>query len=307
MASIVYQVLDTLDRCLVPEMNRERIINEKIPTTRNAMKKDKKEKWDHLIFSYSTFDSYKNRCIHFAKYCKKEFEIKQLNEIKAKMIKSYFEERKDLSNWTKKSDYSAISKLENALKNRNWISKDDSFQVDMKELAISDRKLKDRKKGGPYSDKELDSIKKNITSENAKEYVDFIEASGARIHEALQLKLEDIDFTNSIIRLTGKGGKERHIKADKTYLNALKQKIRTNDSKNKVFADISARAVEKAVEKACKKAEIKNKGVHSIRANVAVKRYNKLRSKGYSENDAKKKISNFLGHNRKSVLRYYLN
>lgn len=305
MASIVYQTLDSLERCLVPEMEEERIKEEKIPLSRHDMKQDQEDKWNHLIFSYSTFTTYKNRCIHFAKYCKKNYDIKKLNEIKSEMVKSYFKDRKENSEWTQKGDYSAISKLENVLKNRNWISKDDSFQVDMEKLPIKDRKLENRKKGGPYSNEELKTIKENVTPNSAKKYIEFIEKTGARISEARKLKFKDINFTTNKIEIKGKGGKVRLVKVDKNYITKIKSLLEDKDINDKILPERTKGAINQAIKNACKGTTVKARGTHSIRANTAVKRYTKLLLEGYSEKEAKKKISKFLGHNRKSVLRYY--
>ncbi|MFW6026298.1 MAG: hypothetical protein ACOCRX_08140 [Candidatus Woesearchaeota archaeon] len=49
-------------------------------------------------------------------------------------------------------------KLENCLKERNWIDNKSSFVLSSKELNIPNRKLKNRKNGGLYKESELDLI-----------------------------------------------------------------------------------------------------------------------------------------------------
>ena len=210
MGSVKYQVVDSLQKNTVPMMDQKRIDAEKIPTSRHEMKQQNgEEKFNHLIFSYSSYETYRDRCIVFAEYCKENYDISELREITAEMVKEFFEDRKELSEWTKQADYSAISKLENCLENRNWISEGEKFQVDVEELPINERKLENRQKGGPYLQEQVEAIKEEIPTEIV-EVVEIVEETGARIHELNNPYPPEI-IDSERVKLVGKGGKERIV------------------------------------------------------------------------------------------------
>ncbi len=52
--------------------------------------------------------------------------------------------------------------------------------------------------------------------------VEFLYATGARVSEAVGLKFEDIDLTESVVRLSGKGQKQRLVPIGKCAVRALR-------------------------------------------------------------------------------------
>lgn len=52
--------------------------------------------------------------------------------------------------------------------------------------------------------------------------VEFLYATGARVSEAVSLKFEDIDLTESVVRLSGKGQKQRLVPIGKCAVRALR-------------------------------------------------------------------------------------
>lgn len=308
VASITFQVVDTLDKNAVFNMDQKRIESEKIPTTRKQVKDSHDpKKWNHLIHSYSTLKTYKDRSIVFAKHCKKEYGIKQLNEITPKMTKEFFEKRKEkgLTPSTLKSDRAALVKLENCLKERNWIPNESSFVPSSKELGIPIRRIKDRIRGGLYKNSELDSIIKEV-SEATKDYIKFIRGTGARMKGASTIKKKDIDLKKNKIILKEKGGYSREISISDDLNSWLKKIAKGKDLDNKLLPERTDRAIQKQVQKACEKLKIKPKGLHRMRATHAYNLYKKLLNEGYDEKKAKKIVSEHLGHHRLSVIRHYL-
>lgn len=308
MASIIYQVVDTLKRNTVPLINKEKIEAEKIPTKKHTVKKSKNpDKWNHLIFSFKTYDTYKNRAIVFAKYCKKEFGIKQLNEITPKMTKDFFKKRKNEGKtaYTLNGDRAALVKLENCIKKRKWISNESNFVLSSEELGIPIRKKENRLRGEIYINSELDLIKQEV-SEATKKYIKFISGTGARIKEASTIKKKDIDFEKNQITLKGKGGYSRKIPISNDFKQWLKEIIEDKSTNDKVLPERTDRAIQKQVRKACKNLEIKPLGLHRMRATYAYNLYKELLEKGYNDKEARKIVSERLGHHRLSVVSNYL-
>jgi len=308
VASITFQVLDTFKKNSVFEMSKEQIESEKIPQSRYAVKKsDDPEKWNHLIFSYNTLDTYKNRAIPFAKYCKKEFGIKKLSEITPEMTKKFFKKRKEegKSAWTLQGDRAALKKLENCMKKRDWISDESNFVPTAKKLGIPIRKKENRIRGEIYTDSEIDAIIEEV-SEATKKYIKFIRGSGARMKGASTIKKKDINFAEKKIKLKEKGGYSRKISISDDFNDWLEKITKEKDLNDKILPERTDRAVQKQVEEACEKLKIKPLGLHRIRASHAYNLYKKLLKNDYSDKEARKIVSEHLGHHRESVISYYL-
>jgi tyrosine recombinase XerC len=107
-------------------------------------------------------------------------------------------------------------------------------------------------------------------------------ASGMRISELVGLSYEDIDFENRIIRVTGKGNKQRNVLVNNTAMNALKaylsmkSKIHSNKADNRaIFVSrknvrLSARAVQYLFSKYLTQAGInKAASPHTLRHSFA--------------------------------------
>ena len=312
MASLIYQVVDTLKKNTVDMMNEDRIKAEKIPTKnydaqQQELKSDKKGKWNHLIFSYKTYETYRDRAIVFAKYVKKEFGVKKLNEITTEMTKSFFEERINKNSaWTLHGDRAALVKLENCMIERNWLSKESRFVLSSKELNIPDRKLENRQKKGLYTDLELDSIEKNV-SESVSKYVKFVRNTGSRIKGASTIKVKDLNFEDGNLILTEKGGYSRTIAISDDFQDWLKNLVKNKDSEDKVLPEMTDRNVTQQIKEVCKEQNIQTSGIHRVRATFARNMYNELRNRGYDSDKAKKTVSKHLGHHRMRVIRYYMN
>ena len=308
VASIIYQTVETLKRNVVDMIDQKRIKAEKIPTKKHAVKQlENPEKWNHLIFAYKTYDTYKNRAIVFAKFCKKEFGIKQLNEITPAMTKAFFEKRLEEGKtaWTLHGDRAALVKLENCLKQRNWISDESRFVLPSEELNIPDRKKENRIRGGLYTDSEIDAIEEEV-SESTKKYIKFVRGTGARIKGASTIKKKDIYLKNGNLLLKEKNGYPRIIPVSKDFQNWLKGLIEDKEDNQKVLPVRTDRNVQKQIRKACLNLEIKPKGIHRLRATFANNMYNELRKRGYTDKEAKKAVSEHLGHHRVRVIKSYL-
>ena len=109
-----------------------------------------------------------------------------------------------------------------------------------------------------------------------------IYATGMRVSELTNLKLSNIDFDEMIVRVVGKGSKERIIPINNSAFNALKEYIlehrnyllKTNDSDyvfiNNFGKKISRQGFFKIIKKLCKENGInKNVSPHTLRHSFA--------------------------------------
>ena len=129
----------------------------------------------------------------------------------------------------------------------------------------------------------LDSIKPSTPLEaRDKAILELLYATGMRLSELVSLNLEDVNLNEQLVRVKGKGKKERVIPFGKIALQSLNNylKLRNTINKGKVDARalflnyqgkrISPRSVERILEKYVKKLAIKRRvSPHSIRHSFA--------------------------------------
>jgi integrase len=311
VASLKYQIVDTLKKITVPmivENNPHRIENEKI-----SIKKHDAKIAMNWIFSYGSYERIRDSLIVFAKIIQEKYKIKNINELDQRMVKYYYKYRKDqkISPWTLHNDYYAVSKLEVAMKKRNWIGEDYRIQVNPRIAKLPKRKLENRIARGPYLEKEVDQIINYIFVKNERIYkiIKYIYISGARIEEALTVKVNHIDIENKIIHFYNtKGKRYRKIIIDNPKdLEFIKNIIKGKKNEDYILPRYSKTYIEKVVREANKELEIVNRKLHGFRAAKAIYLYNQYMTVINDKGKTKKIISKFLGHNRKEVLRFYLN
>ena len=127
----------------------------------------------------------------------------------------------------------------------------------------------------------------NIIPTKPNEYrniamLETIYATGMRVSELVNLKISDIDFNESLVRVMGKGSKERIVPINETASNALKIYIndyrnfllKTNDSEyifiNNFGKKISRVGFFKIIKQLCKENGInKNVSPHTLRHSFA--------------------------------------
>ena len=130
-------------------------------------------------------------------------------------------------------------------------------------------------------------------------------SAGLRASETLALKAEHIDGKRMLIKVTGKGGKERHTLLAKKLLPELREYYKTyrpeillfpSPRKGKPLTYETIRSVyEKAREKACVK---RGAGIHTLRHSFATH----LLEAGYDI----RKIQVLMGHTRLTTTMIYL-
>lgn len=127
---------------------------------------------------------------------------------------------------------------------------------------------------------------------------------GLRLEEIRRLKVADIDWDRQVIRINGKGSKQRDIPIDETFSPYLREHLADNPGLVYVFEGArkgkpySRRTVQKIYENACNKAKIIRKGgIHSLRHSYATH----LLEQGVDIN----KIKVLLGHSSVKTTQIY--
>lgn len=132
-----------------------------------------------------------------------------------------------------------------------------------------------------------------------------IYSAGLRASEVLVLKPEHIDSKRMLIKVTGKGGKERYTLLSKKLLPELRQYYRTYHPKILLFPShrkgrpLTYETIRSVYEKARKKAAVnRGVGVHTLRHSFATH----LLEAGYDI----RKIQVLMGHTRLTTTMIYL-
>ncbi|MFN4226719.1 MAG: tyrosine recombinase XerC [Candidatus Ratteibacteria bacterium] len=119
--------------------------------------------------------------------------------------------------------------------------------------------------------------KKNWQSLRDKAILEVLYSTGIRVGELVNLKIEDINFADEVIKVKGKGKKERIVPIGKTALNCLIEYIEKRPNKkerfvflNKYGKKITERSVERIVKKYMLISKInKNITPHTLRHTFA--------------------------------------
>lgn len=125
---------------------------------------------------------------------------------------------------------------------------------------------------------------------------------GLREDEIAGLKGEQIDKEQMLLQITGKGGRYRSVPAPENIISQL------NTSKQFLFTpSASWRAgFRRVVGEATKVLGIEISGVHRLRANFAQEKYQGFIVDGFTDLEARKRVSNLLGHARIDVTYKYV-
>ena len=245
---------------------------------------------DNLVMSvgYNDFLNYLENERNYSKLTVKSYRedleeflcITKLNDVycaSEEDIKKYY---KYLYNKSSSTVARKISTLKSYFK---YLSKNSNYDNLMVKF-----KLPKRKKSLPtflnYSDLEelINASGEGEYGERNRLVVEMLYATGVRVSELVNVKLSDVDFNEKMIRIHGKGNKERFVfygeyceEALSKYINGLRRKlIVKNDTDflflNKYGGKISDRSIRSIIDTVIKKTSVKmNVHPHTLRHTFA--------------------------------------
>ncbi len=222
--------------------------------------------------SDNSINSYKADIIKLFNYFERE-KVSDLDEVTYQIITKYFEEqRTEGINSSSVSRYSSsIKGFFSFLKQNNYIRKNPVVNLKSTKTA--------RDLPSVLSFQEVDKIldQPNLKSKlglRDKAILELLYSSGLRVSELLNLKLSDLFFDDEVIRVFGKGSKQRIVPIGSSaigwvtqYLQKLRPLLQKRmKSENIIFLNsrgskLSRMGIWKLVKKYCESAEIK-KEVH---------------------------------------------
>lgn len=204
---------------------------------------DLKEEFKSFLFidkkySKHTIDSYINEFSKFQEYFK-NINIKDISSLDLENYLSYLKGLQ-LSSRSISHNISVIRTLYKFLLINKYIEKDASSVLELPKLKKSLPNVLNIEEINKLLD--IDLI--NEFSYRNKTMLELMYATGLRVSELVQLKLNDIDITNCTLRTMGKGSKERivpigdyAIKYLKIYVTEYRRKMLKNKNHDYVFVN----------------------------------------------------------------------
>jgi integrase len=125
---------------------------------------------------------------------------------------------------------------------------------------------------------------------------------GLRISEVAGLKGENVDLEKMVLHIIGKGGRHRDVDLPAEIAKQLNPSRQYLFNPNRSWKN----AFYNAVREAAQSLGISVSGVHRLRANCLQNTYQKLINEGWTDLEARRKVSQDAGHNRVKVTYSYV-
>lgn len=152
--------------------------------------------------------------------------VKPLKDITATDIRYYIAYRINescISKCTQDNERRAISTF------FTWLTAEEYIQ---RNPCLSVKKIKQEKRmKKPFSEEELELIRKVCKDERESALVEFLYSTGCRCGEIEELKMKDVDLENGKLIVYGKGEKEREVFLNTKCVLAIKEYIRSRNTK----------------------------------------------------------------------------
>lgn len=226
-------------------------------------------------YSELTIKNYYNDLTEFSLYIKKD-----LTRVKKEDIKSYLKYLfdKDNSNRTVSRKISTLKSFYKYLKENDVIKSSPALSI---KYPKADKKLPNFVH---YNELEsmINATKKDTFYERDDSIIELMYATGVRVSELVNIKLDDIDFETNSIRILGKGSYMRTVyfgeyarDAIFKYMNGLRIKLLNGKESEYLFLNkngnnITTRGIQKIIDKIVSETEVKTKvSPHTLRHTFA--------------------------------------
>lgn len=259
---------------------------------------------DKHIYGIHTMRAYVEDGTRFAIWARDQYGVKNVREITPEMACAYID---DLAARERSGGYigrvkAALGKLSVALHGYRW------------ELGTGWHS--DPHPERVYTPDEaaqiIDDLQRHARDPQAADVVRLQTVAGLRREEAVRLRGQDIDPDRGLIHLERgtKGGRLRQVQVDREhagFLQSLKARA-AGCSDGCVFQGRGSlgRRVEQAVDQACRRLGLVDRGTHGFRKTFARARYDQYQAEGMSDPEARQALTGDLGHGRRQVTYSYV-
>ncbi len=278
------------------------------------------------ISVHKSLVQYYNHVDLLCRFLADNFNLKTLANIQDKHLVEYVIERQNelKSAATIKNDLSAIRYFHNQIPNTRYtLSSNQTLSERYSEFSLERRKfggVDRRPTNKEYYD--LVELAKNTQNPEMAAIIILAREVGLRVHEAVRLSRTDAEkaISTNILTVKGKGGLIRDVPLNDVAIDALTMLLKNTQRGHKLFVPPNQKAhqVIQRVQDFIKNNRYKvidplntrPKGIeitmHSFRHAYAKEHYDNFIAIGYSEEEARLKVSRLIGHNREDVTKIYL-
>lgn len=318
--SVVYQATQILKKM------------EGFGTKRHADKKNamnNKQQYDTYtkskIYSYNTFKHTKNTVIPFVKFCREEYGIKYIAEIRSEYFTEFIKRGSVTGEKFEKNTAATyathIKKFQNGF-NKIYGTNIKFCSDTYKNYVVENKQVKEQM-SKIIHDKIIERA--YSTSLNNGRALELARNLGLRVGEITNLKKEDFKFKNDKLDKIhihkSKGGRSRDIQAKslsikqcskalevyKYYAKDLTLGENIFKNKSKSYEKAFSRCRDWVISKLGLKEDYKYCGIHSMRKEFAKDFFHReTEENGRDPREVKEELTQVLGHNRLSVLNSYL-
>ena len=245
------------------------------------------------LFSHGYRNTVFDRAITFTHWLREQYPaVRLFREVDYEMTAEFLGEKAETCTPdTIRTLLATLKKLQEGLHTLNWIRED---IVPMEWQVIGRNPPR-----GPYVAEEAKAIREWVEARHPEygQALRFILSSGARIDETLHLRADKISADEKRVELIGKGGRIRRIQvlhADILHELDLSHRFVYLDGNDKPqWKD----GLERSVRQGCDALSIRRRGVHGFRGTAAGEFINIKNALGFTENEARRELAMWLGHN----------
>lgn len=230
---------------------------------RNYRDNDKK----HYIHSHAQKEKTERISKEFANFCRSTYDIRHLHNVTEEHYRHFLATKSETTLGHQRNIETALQQLQKGLKIRaeRYDKEPTVFMTErLTPPAERDENVTDRS----YTPEEIEKIKSGVT-DNTKTAIELMSNLGMRVHEAVAVKVENINFEDNRVSIIGKGGLYREIpfKDDfKAYLNDLTKSM----DKSERLVKTAQNTVSDNCKKVADKIGVENwSGTHGFRHSYA--------------------------------------
>lgn len=193
--------------------------------------------WDNAIESYKTYlilekslssnsvEAYLNDINKLAKYCAEKHQVTTPDEVSYEVLKDYLIYVSEVG-VTNRTQARCISSIRSFFKFLVFDGRLENNPTRLLEAPKIGRKLPNT-----LSVEEIDSMLKAVEmykpeGQRNKAIIEMLYSCGLRVSELISIKLSNINFRTSIVKIEGKGNKERIIPLSKNAKAEIKQYLK---------------------------------------------------------------------------------
>jgi len=265
--------------------------------------------------SYKTRQRYYEAMKRFCRFLSERYRTEKLANIGTKHIEAYasYMKEKGLSASTIKTDLAAVRFWHDQIPNaRNRLPANSALKLERRTFGRVDR---------TWSNSEFSKMIGVCWKYGREDYFVILCLAryvGLRIHECLRIDTATAEdaIRKMAITIKGKGGRFRSVPLQESIRMALEKMLAVTKRGQKLFVpdgvrtDLFKNSLQQFIIAHSSEAKDKDSTrpmtLHGLRHNYAAEQYLFLTGEGYSDSQACKQVSLWMGHNREEITRIYL-